>query len=582
MSVKMGKLTPVIQSLNEDAIVISNMLRQIRKITGKEPDPNYDYKFFQTIPGLKETMEELMGSLQYKYDYLKSIAEKTPAMANNFMAIKKQLASMIKDPFTIARQVNDMENAMGNLSTWYLSLQDQPLVIDYFVLGSPGEKWICPKSNIFQVVWALLKNFFISFSKDYDNIGSILSEDTQVNTSIDVWVARGTEWAALIKEMADEEFTPETGIMVNINVIPASQLNAGTINALMLSIASGKAPDVALGTDWSSPVEFAIRDAALDLCQMDGFDEVKTRFIEEIFTPFRYQGGVYALPETMDFLVMYYRKDILSELGIILPDTWEELYSYVLPALYQNGMEFYYPQDYMPFLFQKGGSLYSDNGLYSALDMPQAFQAFREYTELFTHYGVPPTANFFNRFRSGEMPMGILGYNTYMQLSVAAPELAGKWGIAMIPGMKNQKGVIDRSHASLAAQCDIILKQTEHPEEAWEFLKWWTSESVQTRFAREIEALVGVEARWNTANVKAFTSLAWDRSHLGVIKEQWQWARGTPVVLGGYYTGRYITNAWVSVVIDGKRPRDALENSIKEINRELRMKQEEYGIFANR
>ena len=61
-------------------------------------------------------------------------------------------------------------------------------------------------------------------------------------------MARGTE-AALIKEMADEEFTPETGIMVNINVIPASQLNAGTINALMLSITSGKAPDVALGTD---------------------------------------------------------------------------------------------------------------------------------------------------------------------------------------------------------------------------------------------------------------------------------------------------------------------------------------------
>ena len=47
-------------------------------------------------------------------------------MANNFMAIKKQLASMIKDPFTIARQVNDMENAMGNLSTWYLSLQISP------------------------------------------------------------------------------------------------------------------------------------------------------------------------------------------------------------------------------------------------------------------------------------------------------------------------------------------------------------------------------------------------------------------------------------------------------------------------
>jgi ABC-type glycerol-3-phosphate transport system substrate-binding protein len=589
MTVTMGNLTPVIHSLNNDTLLLSNMIREIIKVTGSSPDANYDYEFFEVIPDLKDNMETLMESLQEKYDMLDELPGKLPAMANNFLSIKSQVEKMIEDPFIIAKQMVDLDNAQISIGSWYLSIQRQPLLIDYITVGSPGDKLKDEKASIFSKIKHTFINFLVSFKKDYDTVGSVLEDDVDIKSTIDVWVARGTEWAELIKEMADEQFTPKTGIMLNMNILPASQLEAGALNVLMLSITAGNAPDVAVGVSKVSPVEFAIRDAVVDLKQFDDYEEVSKRFLDNIMIPFSYRGGVYALPETMDFTVMFYRKDIINELGIKLPDTREELYSYVLPVLYQNGLQFYYPHErlttltnsqhgYSQFLFQHGGSYYTPDGIKSALDTPEAFRAFEEFTELYTHYGVPEQANFFNRMRSGEMPMGIGSYGLYMQLSVAAPELTGRWGIAPVPGTKKQDGVVDRSTGILAQQSDIILKQSTKQEDSWEFLKWWSSTPVQQQFARELEAVIGTEARWNTANVEAFESIPWKSEDLKIIKQQWKWAKEVPTVLGGYFSQRYVVNAWTSVVMNGETVRDSLEEAVKAINRELRMKQEEYGV----
>ena len=50
-------------------------------------------------------------------------------------------------------------------------------------------------------------------------------------------------------------------------------------------------------------------------------------------------------------------------------------------------------------------------------------------------------------------------------------------------------------------------------------------------------------------------------------------------MLGGYYTGRHLTNAWTRCVESGEDFRDSLEEAVEEINIELRRKQIEYGIF---
>ena len=418
---------------------------------------------------------------------------------------------------------------------------------------------------------------FTSFVKDYDSISG--SSTVDAKESIDVWIARGTEWAALIKELADAEWTPASNVSVNMNILPASQLNAGAVNALMLSIVSGKAPDVAMGVDPSSPVEFAIRDAVQDLSGMKNFDKVKERFVSECLVPFQYKGGVYALPETMDFRVMIYRKDIVSSLGITLPDTRVDLYSHVLPVLQQNGMEFYYPRDDTQFIFQNGGKFYTDDGRYSALDSAEAYNGLKEETELYTSYGIPISASFYNRFRTGEMPIGIGTFAEYMNIMVAAPELAGRVGLAPIPGVKKEGGTIDRSVGNITGQTVIMLKKCKNQDVAWSFMDWWTSTQTQTDFGREIEAQLGLSARWNSANNKAFEAMSWNAEDLDVIREMRQHYREVPVVLGGYFTGRHLTNAWNSVVISGMNLRDCLEDAVFEINRELKMKQEEYGFL---
>lgn len=581
MTVKMGELAPVLDSIEKDIEILSEMMMNITLLAGNDPDPNYDYQFFDKIGNLREQMEYLVQSMEEKYDLVTGMSNKTPAMANNFMTIKAQLEEMLADPISIARKISDLSNSQENLSNWYLSMQSLPLMIDYFDIGSPAEEWKSVSSNFLQRMGATARQFLSSFTKDYDNVGGVLGEDVQVDTTLNVWIARGAEWAEVIKEMADEKFTPESGIAINVNVLPGTQLNAGNVNALMLSITSGKAPDVALGVDITSPVEFAIRDQVYDLSEMEGFEEVKGRFVEATLTPYEYLGGTYALPETMNFNVLYYRKDTLARLGLDVPDTWQDVYDFVLPAFYQEGLQFYFARDFTQFLFQNGGSFYSGDGFVSALDTPEAYQAFKEYTELFTNYGVPETANFYQYFRSGIMSLGVGDFNTYMQLSVAAPEIAGKWGIAPLPGHYREDGTLDRTAGAITDKGDIILKQSGHPEESWEFLKWWSSTETQTQFAREVEALMGAEARWNTANKEAFLSLAWSREDVETLQTQWEWARETPTVLGGYMTTRHLTNAWTSVVISGGDVREALEQAVKDINRELRMKQEEYGVTRN-
>lgn len=581
MTVKMGELAPILASIKEDISVISEALLNISLLAGSNPDPNYDYGFYDKIPNLREQLEYIVQSMGAKYEAVSGLSAKRPAMANNFLTIKTQVQEMLDDPYSIAKKVGDLQSSQTSLSEWYLSLQSLPLIIDWFNIGSVDEEWKSVSSNIFQRLGATIEQFFVSFTKDYDNVGGVLDEHVEVKETINVWIARGTEWAEVIKELADESFTPDKGIAINVNVLPASQLNAGNVNALMLSITSGKAPDVALGVDVTSPVEFAIRDQVYDLSKMEGFDEVKERFVEATMTPYEYMGGVYAIPETMNFNVLFYRKDLMTRCGVDLPDVRSDLYSYVLPALYQNGFEFYFGRDFTQFLFQNGGSFYTENGMKSALDTPEAYQAFKEYTELFTNYGVPETANFYQYMRSGIMPLGVGDFNMYMQLSVAAPEISGRWGIAPLPGVRQEDGSINRSAGAITAQGDVIMKQSNKPKESWEFLKWWSSNETQERFAKEVEALMGAEARWNTANKNAFLSLSWNEEDLATLEEMWKWAKETPTVLGSYMTTRHMTNAWTTVVISGGDVREALEQAVKDINREMRSKQEEYGVIAN-
>lgn len=115
----------------------------------------------------------------------------------------------------------------------------------------------------------------------------------------------------------------------------------------------------------------------------------------------------------------------------------------------------------------------------------------------------------------------------------------------------------------------MIMEQCDDKDAAWKFISWWTDTDTQVKFGKEIESLIGETARWNTANIAAFSSMAWDSEDLSVILASFEAVSQIPVVLGGYFTSRHITNAFNRTVVSGMDAMTSLEKAVKDINREL-------------
>ena len=559
---------------------MSDLARHVTLLTGSQPDPLMEWNMEKEIPDLVPRLMAMAQALEGEAARLTEIAGIRPTSADTLLEVASQLRNMAARPDTVPNRLLQLSETQSMLGYWTLDLQEGEFEVDSIVIASPDTKMPAGDAGMLAQWYLTAVNFAASFRKQYTVIGNVYGpEDAEEAVVLEVWMARGVEWGKIMKEMIEETFTPKTGILVNLHIVPPGSLGAGDMSVLLLAATAGKAPDVACAVNPNLPVEFAIRNALVPMSQFDDYEQAVTRFRSGALIPYTYRGQVYAVPETQNFSMMFYRTDILDALGLKPPQTWDELYD-MMWVLHQNGLDFYYPpgpEGLTPFLFQHGGDYYTEDGLRSALDTSDGLAAFNEWTSLYTNYHIPKYADFFNRFKTGEIPIGMADYWTYVLLSTAARELMGRWEMAPIPGIPMSDGTISRATGG-SGNAVVIFKQSEHPREAWEFVKWWTSTETQLRYGVELEALLGVEARWNTANVEALQGMAWPRHDIEAISEQWRWFQERPVVLGGYFTPRHVDNAWNEVVLQGSNSREALDDAVRAINRELRKKQEEFGV----
>lgn len=571
MTVQLGVIAQVFEEVNDNILLLSEIAHKIVMITGSDPDVNYDYELDKAIPSLMDDLQRLHDGLGRTAEKLLAVSNRRPSVINSFEEIQSQIKAILRNPDNIPRRLDDLNNALTTMGELLNTVIEQPYMVDHFAFLPPDAEVDNPQSNFWDKFIATMQNFFASFFKDYNSIGSF-SGDMPVTETLDVWITKGKEWGEILKELTDSSFTSETGIQIRLNIMPSGSIGTGA-NPLLLSINSGTAPDIGMGIASNQPVEYAIRNALVDLSSMPGFEVVRERFYEDILIPFTYENKVYALPETMNTKVIYYRTDVFEEYGLELPDTWDDVRDTLMPALYQQNMEIYVPQSYDMFLYQNGGQYYTEDGRQSALDTTEAYTAFKELVELYTHLGVPVSANFLNRFRTGEMPVGIDSLGFYMTLSYGAPELKGKWAMAPIPGTWRD-GVIDRSTGGMAADADVIISQSDKQEAAWEFLKWWNSTETQTEFAAQVEARIGTSARWLSANKEAFDTLGFSRADKEVINKAFSFTTEQPIVLGGYFTSRHLTNALNRCIVSNQPVRDSMEEMVEQINVELRRRQD--------
>src|SRR5690606_2539347 len=121
------------------------------------------------------------------------------------------------------------------------------------------------------------------------------------------------------------------------------------------------------------PVNFATRNAVVDLTEFSDFQDVLERFYESALVPYQFDGGIFALPETQSFPMLFYRIDVMEELGLRVPQTWDDVFD-ILPVIQKNHMEFGIPvsttqypgagmTSFCMLLYQRDGRLYQEGGI---------------------------------------------------------------------------------------------------------------------------------------------------------------------------------------------------------------------------
>lgn len=562
-------------SVLQDELI--SIYRKIIMVTGTLPDSLRDYNLFATVTGAEQSFKNMLSQLEDIVARLEALGyDGSETSSMNRLII--QIKDFLKDDNTIPEKLDSFNSNIMTFSSWITSATQQPLLIDYIWLGSPETELPKAESGFFTKLFDECYRLLTSFISDYDVIASTGDKE---NKSINLWLGLGIDQSIVLKSLIDSTFTTESNINVDIELV--------NMGVLLSAVAAGVGPDVAIFQAQDTPVEYAMRGAVYDLSNFDDLDHVLKRFYPSAYESFRYNGGIYALPETQSFSMMFYRTDILDELGVEVPNTWDDLYS-VLAKLQTNNLSISIPspfsggsgstglnQIYMMLLYQNGGSLYSEDAKKTMINSEDAISAFTQWVNLYTKYKVPQTTNSLTRFRMGTSPLVIENYGFYNSLQIGAPEIEGKWDIAPVPATVREDGTLDRTQASTVSSC-LIFANSKDKASSWEFLKWWTSAETQTNYGLEIEALQGASARWATANIEAFRNLPWSSKISEVIEEQWANVRGVPQVAGAYYTPRSIDNAIRSVVNENENTRESILDFAEDIDEEIAIKRQEFGL----
>ena len=578
--VSLGDMGENLRKISNTLSNLNAAYLEIIKLTGSNPDAGRSYNFARVMPHVLETMMVESINLKKIYNDLTATnlkGENTATLEQLYILLNK----MGSDEGEIAGNLETFKTQLGSLGTWINTVSAQPLKVDYYTIQPAKTELPKSEGNFFQSLWYELKMFFYSFIIDYNSLGT---EATTVGSGepVEVWLASGRDQAQVIRSLIDNEFTPETGVSANLKLI-----SGGT---LLPSVLAGAGPDVSLMEASSTIIDYALRSAVLPLNQyIEKDSEVLTWFPEMAIVPLTLHDSsvgaaveysYYAIPDKLNFSMLFYRKDILAQLELDIPETWDDILAMV-PILQYNHMEVGIQNDIYTFIYQSGNEVYKNGGMQINFDDKGVLNAFTRLCNMYTQYSLPTVYDFANRFRTGEMPLGISDYTSCNQLALFASELSGLWGFTELPGYErvdeNGESFVDHSAIATVTGC-IMLAGCDNGQGAWEFMKWYAGKDCQVAYTNEMVAIQGIAGRHPTANTEAIKEIPWTNEERDAILLQFDQLVGVPNYPGSYYLARYINFAFLAAYNQAKDPADSLLSYTTTINKEITRRRIEFGM----
>lgn len=510
------------------------------------------------------------------------------------------------------------------------------------------------KAGFFKSMWFEVVAFFSSFFIDYDQMGVTVQAERKAE-HIDVWISAGRDQSQIWRTMIDAQngFTDQTGVSVALKLVaggtllpsilsrkgPDVYMGLGSSEVINYAIrdavlgVNGKDPRLLAQDEENDSLNKVFTTTYYTYKDSNGNYETTTKqkagqdptfvtnpfdvvageenFAKAAMDTIMISPGVirdeksgeivsamdavaYGIPRTMQFSMMFYRMDVLADLGQTVPECWDDLLS-LLPVLQANNMQigvsYVSALDFM--IYQQGGSMwkYTDENRYDAayagsaidIDSDVALAAFDFTCRLYSDYSFPVSYDSANRFRTGEMPILIGNYtDLYNQLVVYATEIAGLWEFCSLPGSFREDGSFN--YDSLAqVTATILLKGCDTRGNllpAWQYTQWETAAEQSAEFGNRIVAIMGPSAKYETANLNAIDDLSWTASEKQAIMNQMDHMSSIVNYPGSYIISRYVAFAFLDAVNNSANAIDAMRSYIGAINSEIARKRQEFGLWV--
>lgn len=375
-----------------------------------------------------------------------------------------------------------------------------------------------------------------------------------------MWLV-GSESQAKVIQKIGNEFFENKGVNFKCEAISWSDAHT----KYLTSIAGGVTPDIGtVGLTWGT--EFGSLGAMVDLASEFGLDtqEIFKKIVPGFQEAIRYKERIYGVPFDLSLQLMFYRNDIIPK----APSTWQELEDLLLSLKTKGkGMIFEWGSmswiGYAPFLWQAGGDFYNAQHSASILDSPSAASALKFFGRLYTELGVPKAKIPLEQgLRTGDFPLAVSGNWKIDSLRLTAPEIKGKWSVALLPA-----GPTGKRTAFLGGRLIGIFSKSNNKRLAWEFIKHLFEPQAQLRIYAAAQA---AQDSYLPSNMLSWDAPAFEPEFKKVLKLQSIDAKGPPPVLGWDESTRFIEVAIQRVILQDRNIKEELVKAAKEMNKLLR------------
>ncbi|UXN59177.1 extracellular solute-binding protein [Phyllobacterium zundukense] len=322
-------------------------------------------------------------------------------------------------------------------------------------------------------------------------LGAALSSPAHAETKINaLFMAQAAYSEADVRAMTEAFTKANPDVTVNLEFVPYEGLHDKTV----LAQGSGGGYDVVL-FDVIWPAEYATNKVLVDVTDKIT-PEMTSGVLPGAWTTVEYDGKRYGMPWILDTKYLFYNKEILEKAGIKSPPkTWAELAEQAKiikdKGLLATPIAWSWSQaeaaicDYTTLVSAYGGSFLKDGK--PVFQTGGGLDALNYMVDSYKSGLTNPNSKEFLEedvrrvFQNGEAAFALNW--TYMYNMANDPKdskVVGKVGVVPAPGVEG-KSTVSAVNGSMGLG---ITSTSKHPDEAWKYITFMTSQATQNQYAK--------------------------------------------------------------------------------------------------